>query len=360
MDMDQQLAAQHSGEGKAPRRVAVYFVATPLHYLCARLVARHFEPGARQVLLWYLPGAGPVVRAADWDVAAPLPWPRFDPLPGPFGRQRRLVDNLRLVAELAGPCEELVLHAPVYDTEAINYFLHALPRRCGARVMQARILPDGLGSMTAQPLSGRRRLAQRLRLLRRLVAPSLRYTTYAGDRTGADAAFCDRVYVLPGFPHPYPPAKAQPLPPLADPAAQAARREGQPRRALVVGQPLLAHHLIDVAGLAAVTAEIHAWLADQGITEVLYKAHPRDPHHELRGPNDRLLEIDEALESWMAREPLDAVVGVHSTALLMARQIYGAQTAVCGFGWETVTFRSPQARQEALDAFRLAGVTLRS
>jgi hypothetical protein len=339
------------------RAVALYFVATPFHYLCARAVARQFDTDARHVLLWYRPIVAPVVRQDEWDAAAYVPWPRFDPLPGPFGRHRRLLANLREVATLVGPCERLLIHSPVFDTEAINYFLRALPLACGAHAMHARILPDGLGSLVRQPLSLARRAAQLLRSLRRLVAPQHHFWRYSGDRTGADAPFCDRVYVLPGFAHPYPPHKAVALPALAVVSVgnDASRA---PQRVLVVGQPLQRVGLIDAQGLADVERVLRAWIDARGLTQVLYKAHPRDPRHELKRAGDELLEIDEPLESWMAREPCAAVVGVHSTALLMARQIYGPSTQVLGFGWDRVSFRSEAARADALRAFQSAGVTL--
>ncbi len=336
-------------------RVAVYFVATPLHYLAARRVATSFEAGARQVLLWYRPGAAPVVRAADWDAAAAMPWPRFEPLPGPFGRLRRLRQNIGLVAGLVGRCDELVLHSPVFDTEAINYFLRALPRACGATTLQARILPDGLGSMVSQPLSAARRAAQWLRQLRRLAAPELDYWSFGGDRIGADAPFCDRIYVLAGFAHPYPPHKAVTLPPLADAAPDTAPR---PRRALVLGQPLVGTGLTDAASLAAITEEIRAWLRAQGVEQIRYKPHPRDPRHELAHPDYEVLALDEPLETWMAHEPHDLVAGVHSTALLFARQLYGDRAQVRGFGWERMRFRSPEQQRQMRAVFEQGGVVL--
>ena len=69
--------------------VAVYFVASPLHYLAARRVALDHEAGARQVLVCYRPSLAGMIRREDWDAVVLMPWPRFDPLPGPFGRLRR-------------------------------------------------------------------------------------------------------------------------------------------------------------------------------------------------------------------------------------------------------------------------------
>ncbi|UZG45398.1 alpha-2,8-polysialyltransferase family protein [Caldimonas thermodepolymerans] len=338
--------------------VAVYFVASPLQYLAARQIAARFEAGARQVLLWYKPGVGPVVRPDHWDASAYLPWPRWDPLPGPLGRHRRLRDNIRLVADLVGPCDELHLHSAVFDTEAINYFLRALPRACGARTMHARILPDGIISVRRYPLSPAKRVAQHLRRLRRLAAPELDYWPFSGDRIGSDAPFCDRIYVLPGLPHEYPADKVVTLAPLATAAAPDA---GAPRlrRGLVIGQPLTGTGLLDTAAMQAVSTEIERWMQAQGIEQVCYKGHPKDPQRELWRPGYEVLELDEPLELWLAHERFDAVAGVRSSALLFAKQLYGEGTTVAAFGWDRVRFKSAAERRAMAAAFQAAGVLLR-
>lgn len=343
--------------GNRAGTVAVYFVASPLQYLAARQIAARHEAGARQVLVWYQPGVGPIVRGDDWDAALYLPWPRFKPMPGAFGRHRRLRDNIRLVAEQVGRCERLILHSAVFDTEAINYFLHALPRRAGAHEMHARILPDGIISVRRYPLSPLKRVLQCLRKLRRLAAPELNYSCFGGDRIGSDAPWCDRIYVLPGLPHEYPPAKVVTLQPLAR-AGAAAGDEGSVRTALVIGQPLVGTGLLDAAALQSVSAQLRAWLREHGIERVRYKGHPKDPNRELSAPGDEVLELDEPLELWLTHERFDAVLGVRSTALIFARQLYGPDTAVVAFGWDRVRFKHDTERESMSRAFRAAGVTL--
>jgi hypothetical protein len=339
------------------RTVAIYFVASPLQYLAARRIAQQFEPGARQVLVWYKPGLKSVINESEWDACAYMPWPRLEPLPGPFGSHRRLRANIRLVAGLAGPCDRLLLHSAVFDTEAINYFLRALPEACGARAMQARILPDGLISIRRYPLSLAKRLLQRVRRLRRLAAPELDYQCFAGDRIGSDAGFCDRIYVVPGLPHEYPAEKVVRLPPLVDTAGatQGTMPERAPR-ALVVGQPLVEFGLLSAQDLALVTAQIREWLARRGIADIDYKAHPKDLAHELRHPDYRLIEPAGALESYLAETPYDAVIGVRSSALMFARQIYPETVAVLAFGWDKVRFKSQQERDDMEKAFSACGV----
>lgn len=336
-------------------RVALYFVASPLQYLAARRIAENFEAGARQVLVWYKPGVTPIVREADWDASSYMPWPRWEPMPGPFGRLRRQRANIRLVAGLVGRCESLHIHSAVFDTEAINYFLRALPRACGARRMRARILPDGIISIRRYPLSLAKRLAQHVRKLRRLVAPELDYWCFSGDRIGSDAPFCDRIYVISGLPHEYPLDKAVVLPPLVTPmAGQAVTSAG--KTALVVGQPLAGAGLMTPADRDAVANRIHAWLAAQGIRQVFYKGHPKDPEQELRHPDHEVLTLDEALEMHLARTSYAAVVGVRSSALVFARQVSPASTRVVAFGWDRVLFKSAEEKRQMEEAFRATGV----
>lgn len=333
------------------RTVALFFVASPLHYLAARAVARHFEAGSYCIVVPYRPSARQYVHAEDWDAVAYAPWPRFDPLPGTFGRHRRLLANLRDVAAAAGPCDILHIHSPVFDTEAINYFLRDLPKRCGASTMHARILPDGLLNVTRYPLNAARRAAQLLRKLRRLVSPQLDYWCFSGDRIGSDASFVDRIYTLAGFPHDYPPAKVVSLPPLAGDENGTVGDT-----VLIVGQPLVGVGAMTQADHDTIQQQIADWLKANGIERVLYKAHPRDHVLELKVPAAGLLEITEPLESHMAAQPYRAVIGVYSTALYLARQIYGPEVPVLSFGVDRVRFKTPEQREKFINLMDRLGI----
>jgi hypothetical protein len=339
--------------------VALYFIASPLQYLAARRIAERFESEARQVLVWYKKGVTPIVRTEDWDTASYMSWPRWEPLPGLFGRHRRLRANIPLVAGLVGACDTLHIHSAVFDTEAINYFLRALPRICGATVMRARILPDGIISVRRYPLGPLKAAAQYLRKLRRLIAPELDYWCFSGDRIGSDASFCDRIYVLPGLPHEYPDAKVMTLSPLVEQSNAPIASGRSERRALVIGQPLCGTGLMSAADVAMVTAEIHAWLAEREFSHIDYKGHPKDPKRELMYPDYHLVDPSEVLEMFMAGQHYDAVVGVRSSALLFARQIYSSRTQVEAFGWSRIRFKSPIERESMTQAFDATGVHIR-
>ncbi len=338
--------------------VCVYFVASPLQLLAARQIAQTIESGARQVLVWYQPGVGQQVRADEWDASSYLPWPRRHPLPGWMGRHRRLLANIDLVAALVGPCDTLLLHSAVFDTEAINYFLRALPRRSGAHTMHARILPDGIVSIRRYPLSPIKRVAQCMRKLRQLLSPTLDYWMFSGDRIGSDAAFCDRIYVLAGLPHEYDPARVVVLAPLVERSAQLSAVT-TPRRALVIGQTLVSAGLMTTADRDAVALQIEQWLATCDIDQIDYKRHPKDNQLELCRPGYQVLELHEPLEVWLGNTPYAIVVGVRSTALLFARQLCAPQTQVVAFGWDRTRFKSAQERSDMQAAFDKAGVVQR-
>ena len=338
--------------------VALYFVASPLQYLAARRIAETFEAGSRQVLVWYKPGVTPIVRAEQWDAAAYMPWPRWEPLPGWFGRLRRQKANLHLVADLIGGCDTLHIHSAVFDTEAINYFLKALPRLCGARTMRARILPDGIISTRRYPLSRGKRLAQYLRKLRRLVSPELDYWCFSGDRIGSDAPFCDRIYVVPGLPHEYPAEKTVELPPLVERKPSTEKTGTGERTALVIGQPLVGAGLMRSDDRDAVAVEIQKWLAHDGIQRVHYTGHPKDPLRELMMGGYEAITLDEPLEVHLANTPYDAVVGVRSSALLFARQVSPPETKVMAFGWDRVRFKSEEERRSMASTFSQCGVQI--
>lgn len=337
-------------------KVALYFVASPLQYLAAQRIADSFETDAYQVLVWYKPGVTPIVQATDWDACAYMPWPRWEPLPGPFGRLRRQKSNIEQIAGLIGRCKSLHIHSAVFDSEAINYFLRALPKRCSAEEMKARILPDGIISIRRYPLTLIKRLIQCTRKLRYLYDRELNYWCFSGDRIGSDAPFCDLIYVLPGLPHEYPQDKVVTLPALVQAIKIQQAAPSSQRRALVIGQPLVSAGLMNAKDRDAVTIEIRNWLAAQGIKQIFYKGHPKDPKQELLHPDYEAITLDTPLEVHLSNTLYDAVVGVRSSALLFARQTSPKTTQVVAFGWSKIKFKSDFEKSAMKSAFDTCGI----
>ena len=337
------------------KTVNIYFVASPLQYLAASAIAEHLEHNGRQVLIWYKPAIESVIIPQDWDATCYMPWPRLEPLPGIFGRIRRQLQNLELVANLVGKCEVLNIHSAVFDTEAINFFLRALPRTSGAKQMHARILPDGVISTRRYPLSLLKQALQYLKKTRLLIDPRLDYWCFRGDRIGSDAPFCDRIYVMAGFPHEYPSNKVITLPSLVKRPNTGTKTT---RKALVVGQPLVGSGLISASALDVITKEIHDWLVQKQFDVIEYKGHPKDPNSELCHNDYIVLQLNESLETWMSKTHYDAVLGVRSSSLLFARQIYSADTKVVAFGWNRIKFKSNAECNDMRQVFIKCGIKL--
>ncbi|PKO57840.1 MAG: hypothetical protein CVU25_06595, partial [Betaproteobacteria bacterium HGW-Betaproteobacteria-19] len=106
------------------------------------------------------------------------------------------------------------------------------------------------------------------------------------------------------------------------------------------------------------TAEIRAWLADHGFDTIDYKGHPKDAQRELSHPDYRVIIPAQALEMFMAGTHYDAVLGVRSSALLFARQLYPATTAVEAFGWSRVRFKSAAEKLDMAHTFAAVGVAI--
>ena len=106
----------------------------------------------------------------------------------------------------------------------------------------------------------------------------------------------------------------------------------------------------------AVSQHIRAWLQAEGFDEIHYKGHPKDPQ---RAPGTGLpADRDQRSTGGpMSHTAYDCVVGVRSSALLFARQIYGQDAQVVAFGWDAIRFKSPEEEADMRAAF--LAVTLR-
>lgn len=337
--------------------VNLFMVYSPLHCLCAELVAREFETGARNVVFYLKREFARLVESPVWDAAQYIPWPRFEPEPGPFGRVRRTRRNLRTVAGFCRGAKRIVLHTTVIDTEAINYNINYLKRTFPDAQFRVRLFPDGWLNVRRHPLGRLKELLQYARLARRFAGSDLHYYRFRGCRTGADDGLVDRIYVLPRFPHQYDPAKVVVLPPFGR-SAEPADREQVEKRALVVGQPLIAFRRMTHEKVAAVTRAIAEYLHAKGIEEIYYKSHPRDTTREYALDWYRELEIDKPLEYHLAEHPYAVLIGVCSTALPTGRMILPSWCQVVSCGIELMEFRTPQEHKSIVDVYTELGVEL--
>lgn len=340
--------------------VNIFLIYSPLHYLAAESVAEHFGQNARNCLFFLKPEFKGLVDSSKWDVVDFIPWPRFYPEKGMFGRVRRTRKNLDMVDKACTGASEIRLHTPVIDTEAANYFINFLQGTHPGVNFSVRLIPDGLMNVQRHPLGRLKEVMQYCKKARRLISPALNYYTFGGDRTGSDTKIVDRIYVLPGFPHEYNRAKTVEISLLKKSQGHVveAAAENTKRRALVIGQPLIAFNRFNRDDMQAVSLGIHEFITACGITVIDYKSHPRDPDKEFGHPDYTELVIEKPLETYLASTPYDLVIGVCSTALLTARMILPASSRVVAYGMDMMKYRGTEDKIKIDSPFAALGVEM--
>lgn len=346
-----------AGDNNKNQTVNLFMVYSPLHCLCAEQIVQHFESGARNAIFYLKPEFRDLVNESHWDFVTYLPWPRFEPEPGYFGRIRRTRHNLDIVAGFCRGARQIVLHTTVIDTEAINYNINFLRETFPEADFRIRLIPDGTMNVERQSLGFFRELLQYSRLARRIVCPELHYYRFKGDRTGSDDRLVDRIYLLPRFPHQYNPAKVVYLPSFLQ-TSDGSDKERVMKRALVIGQPLIAYKRMTRESVAAVTGKISDYLHDCGIEEVYYKSHPRDATREYAQEEYSELVLDKPLEHHLAECPYGVVIGVCSTGLLTARMILPDWCKVVSCGINLMKFPNNKERSSYTDIFRKLDVEI--
>lgn len=341
-----------------PLAANIFLVYSPLHYLAAESITVHFGQNARNLLFFLKPEFKELVDLSKWDAADFLPWPRFYPQKGLFGRIRRTRKNLAVVGSTCAGVSEIRLHTPVIDTEAVNYFINFLRTSYPTAEFSVRLIPDGLLNVQRHPLGRLKEIFQYCKKARRLICPALDYYTFKGDRTGSDAEVVDRIYVLQGFPHEYDRAKTVEISLLKEAPAcdRAADERSTKRRALVLGQPLIAFNRFTEEDMLSVALGIRAFIDDCGISEIEYKSHPRDSNREFGHQDYKELVIVNPLETYLASNHYDLIIGVCSTALLTARMILPESCRIVAYGMDMIKYRGERDKKNVESPFLSLGV----
>jgi len=241
-----------------------------------------------------------------------------------------------------------------YDNEAVNYFINYL--RKNSINSSFSLIPDGALNLIRYPQSLISRILKILRIFRLLYSRNLRYTFYSGDRLGADADFVESIYVIPGLKTEYHEKKVIQLKPFFSTKITKTKQE---KRALIIGQPLTGYKLIDRQRLMNISGEIKEWSRAHNIEEVFYKTHPKDKEENLFEEGYKLLSGEVLVEKFLSNNYFDYVVGVHSSVLIFAKQLYGNQTEVISFGIDRLKFKNPNLRMKLYNLYNELGIVIR-
>ena len=331
--------------------VNLFIVYSPLHCLCAEQIALSFENNAKNILFYLKPEFESLLNITTWDSITYLPWPRFDPMPGFFGRIRQTKKNLYTVAKFCQGAQRIVLHTTVIDTEAINYYINFLRKKFPSAEFNIRLFPDGLMNIRRHPISLFKELLQYTRLIRRIIYPEIHYYRFKGDRTGSDDLLVDKIYVLSNFPHQYNSSKVTYMPKFESLNGIGYDSILVQKRALVIGQPLIAYRRMTKEQVKIITKGIYDYLQACGIEDIFYKSHPRDNTREYALDGYKELILSKPLEQHLAEHPYGIVIGVCSTGLLTGRMILPNWCRVISYGINMMIFNNIKEKKELISIF---------
>ena len=306
------------------------------------------------ILVCYKPNLQELVSDPIWDTSLYMPWPRYEPCPGFFGVSKRLLSNIELVEKTIEKKTNIYCFAATFDTEAVNYFINFFKKN--SINCSFSLIPDGALNLIRHPQSLTSRLLKILRIFRLLYSKNMRYTFYGGDRLGADADFVKSIYVISGVKTEYNQKKVIQLKPFS---LNKLIKIRQTKRAIIIGQPLTGYKLIDQKQLMKISKEIKEWSFAQGIEEVFYKSHPKDNEENLYEEGYKLLQESMIIENFLSKNFFDYVVGVHSSVLIYAKQIYGNQTEVISFGLDKLKFKNQNLKLKLYNLYDELGIVIR-
>lgn len=310
--------------------LCLYFASTPFHYLAACAVKATYYATAEHHLLYtrkeVFHTLGSIPTAPPWDAISYYPWPRLDPLPGRFGRHRRLLANLdQLLLWAEGHTNILVL-ADQIVSEPVNFSINAL-RKQGLTV-HVQLIPDGYMNFHRVTIPRLELLGQFSRKLRRLSSARLSYTRITGDRTGIDHPSVEYIHLFERTPHEYPAEKVRFLPPMDSlfPSAPAKLLE----RVLIIGHA----KRFDPELARCYATGMQNLLAELGVSadQVDYKGHPKCPHDDFWDERYREINPPEVLELYLLRHRYQAVIAIISSTLFNIRLSQGAAQRCIALG----------------------------
>lgn len=308
----------------------------------------------KTVLVCYKPNLKGISTDSIWDTIIYMPWPRYQPLPGPFGVSKRLLRNIHMISKVVGDNPTIHCFSATYDNEAVNYFIYFFKKY--SLNCSFSLIPDGALNLVRHPQTLANRLLKTFRVFRSLYSKEIRYTFYKGDRLGADANFIKSIYILNGLNTEYDIKKIIELKHFF--LDTKFKKTTSSKKALVVGQPLSGYKLIDNTDLVELSSKVKKWLVREKIEHIYYKTHPKDAQRNLYDESYKLLPSNMAIEKYLANNYFDYVIGVHSSVLIFAKQLYGNESEIVSFGLDKIRFKNPKLKKKILTLFCSLGITI--
>ena len=286
----------------------------------------------------------------DWDNIIYMPWPRYDPLPGFFGVARRLNSNYELINNLTDNCISVNFYSSSYGNEVVNYFINLASTKFTKNQYTFNLIPDGFLNVVKHPITITNLFLGKFKFFRRFFNKQLRYTFFKSDRLGAGEKFLDKIYVLDGLNNEYN-REITAIVPSFNNKVNIIKKSNQNRNALVIGQPLIGFKLMNKNQVQEISNEIENWLLSNKIDKVFYKSHPKDKNYTLCKQSYSIIGSNIFIEEHLMNVYYNFVIGVHSSVLLFAKQIYLNECEVLSFGWKYLRFKNLNLKKNLNQTF---------
>ena len=108
-----------------------------------------------------------------------------------------------------------------------------------------------------------------------------------------------------------------------------------------------------------ISREIREWSFAHDIEDIFYKTHPKDKEENLFEEGYKLLSEEVLIENFLSDNYFDYVIGVHSSVLIFAKQLYGNQTEVISFGLDKLKFKNQSLKIKFYNLYNELGIIIR-
>ena len=161
------------------------------------------------------------------------------------------------------------------------------------------------------------------------------------------------------FPHKYNQDKVVILPPLFQ-QNLICKKDDKLIRALIIGQPLKGFKLMSAKSIDLTSIAIRDWVNEKKISKIFYKKHPKDLENTLCYESYNMLPDSLSIEEHLSKNYYDYIIGVNSSVLLFAKQIYSSRSNVLSFGMNRINFKNKNEKTETIKLFNYFKIQIKN
>jgi hypothetical protein len=253
------------------------------------------------------------------------------------------------------PFSEIIFHTPRIDQVHQNLIIHALQRNFPSKALKLRMIPDGILNTIVESTNNTSQtsLKTRLRYLKYLPFPDLKYYYFSGCSIGIDDPLFDILYSFSGIKTNYPEEKLEYI-------NIEIERKSKPKNkkiALIIGQRLLDLSLASAHDVTTISNRLKLEVERLNVDEVHYLGHPRSSNQEFNKGYSVIKDDIFCAEELYSKAHYSYVLGCTSTALINAKMLLD-ESVVISVGLDTLYRNRPDKGDALRYTFESAGIVV--